>query len=261
VSQTCEPSLGAVTVPAQRAPETATVRVPGPVGRPRDWRATILQVLIVGAGVAAYFLARGFTEANHAHAVRNARHVVSFEKWAHLYHEHALQEWAVAHELLIDVLNWVYIWGHWPVIIVTLLWLVHHHPGPYRLLRNAMLVSGLIGVVIFVLFPVAPPRLAGLGLVDTVTLHSHASRVRQPPAFVNQYAAVPSLHVGWSLLIGIFVYRNASRRSVRALGILSPIAMTAAVVLTANHYLIDAVLGAMVALIGLFVASRFTRTT
>jgi hypothetical protein len=122
-----------------------------------------------------------------------------------------------------------------------------------------MLVSGIIGVCIFVLFPVAPPRLAELGLVDTVTLHSHAYRVLQPPTFVNQYAAVPSLHVGWNLLIGIFIYRCASRPAVRALGILSPVAMTAAVVLTANHYLVDAVLGAVVALTGLAVAARLRR--
>ncbi len=255
MSQVCEPTTGAVVVPAQRTPE----RLPAPPRRTRDWRATAVQVLVVGAGVVAYFSARGLTEANPGHAIRNARHVVSFERWAHLYHEAALQRWALDHDALVDVLNWVYIWGHWPVIIVTLLWLVHSHPGPYRLLRNAMLISGIIGVVIFVIFPVAPPRLADLGLVDTVTLQSHAYRVLQPPTFVNQYAAVPSLHVGWNLLVGIFVYRCASRPAVRALGILSPIAMTAAVVLTANHYLIDAVLGAIVALIGLVVAARFTR--
>ena len=223
------------------------------------WHSTRLEVLYVGAGVVAYFLARGLTQSDPAQALRNARHVVSFERWTHLYQEPTLQQWAVGHDALVDVLNWVYIWGHWPVIVVTLLWLVHSHPASYRLLRNAMFVSAVIGVVIFVLFPVAPPRLAGLGLVDTVTLQSHAYRVLQPPAFVNQYAAVPSLHVGWNLLVGIFVYRCARRPVVRALGILSPIAMTAAVVLTANHYLIDAVLGAIVALIGLVVAARFGR--
>ena len=258
MSQLCEPTTGVVVIPSQRAPERGARPAPA-ARRRRDWRATFLQVALVGSGVAAYFLARGLTEANPAHAVRNAHHVVSFERWAHLYQEPAVQRWAVGQDALIDVLNWVYIWGHWPVIIVTLLWLVHSHPGPYRLLRNAMLVSGVIGVCIFVLFPVAPPRLADLGFVDTVTLHSHAYRVLQPPAFVNQYAAVPSLHVGWNLLIGVFVFRHARLGVVRALGILSPVAMTTAVVLTANHYLIDAVLGALVALVGLAVAARFTR--
>jgi hypothetical protein len=118
----------------------------------------------------------------------------------------------------------------------------------------------MIGVCIFVLYPVAPPRLAGLGLYDTVSAQSHAYRVLQPPAFVNQYAAVPSLHVGWNLLIGIFVVRYARRTVLRVIGALLPMAMTASVVLTANHYVIDAVLGAIVALTGLVVAMRMARS-
>jgi hypothetical protein len=101
--------------------------------------------------------------------------------------------------------------------------------------------------------------LAGIGLVDTVTTQSHAYRVLQPPAFVNQYAAIPSLHVGWDLLVGIFVFRHARRSIARAFGVLTPIAMTTAVVLTANHFVIDAALGALVALVGLGVAATLRR--
>jgi hypothetical protein len=224
------------------------------------WHSLLTEVVFVAAGIVAYFSARGLTEANPAKAIEHSHEVVDFEKWSHLYHEPFLQGLIIGHETLIDVLNWIYIWGHWPVIIVTLVWLVHSHPAPYRILRNAFFVSGMIGVCIFVLYPVAPPRLAGLGLYDTVSAQSHAYRVLQPPAFVNQYAAVPSLHVGWNLLIGIFVVRYARRTVLRVIGALLPMAMTASVVLTANHYVIDAVLGAIVALTGLVVAMRMARS-
>jgi hypothetical protein len=223
------------------------------------WRHLLTEVGFVTAGIVAYFSARGLTEANPARAIAHSHDVVAFERWSHLYHEPFLQGLIIGHETVIDVLNWIYIWGHWPVIIVTLLWLVHSHPEPYRILRNAFFVSGMIGVCIFVLYPVAPPRLAGLGLYDTVSAQSHAYRVLQPPAFVNQYAAIPSLHVGWNLLIGIFVVRFARRTLLRVIGVLLPMAMTASVVLTANHYVIDALLGAIVALTGLVVSMRLAR--
>jgi hypothetical protein len=219
-----------------------------------DLRGLVAQVALVGAAIVAYFGARGLTEADPSRALRHAQAVVDWEQRHHLHDELALQKLVIGHGRVIDVLNWIYIWGHWPVIIAVLVWLLRTHPEPYRLLRNAIFISGAIGIVVFVLYPVAPPRLAGIGLVDTVTEQSHAYRVLQPPAFVNQYAAIPSLHVGWDLLVGIFVFRHARRRVARAFGVVTPIAMTTAVVLTANHFVIDAALGALVALVGLAVA-------
>ena len=238
---------------------TVVPRPPLPVRSGHDVRGFATQVALVAAAIAAYFTARGFTDADPARAMRHANAVVGFEQRHHLHDELALQKLVIGHGRLIDVLNWIYIWGHWPVIVAVLVWLLRAHPQPYRLLRNAIFISGAIGIVVFALYPVAPPRLAGIGLVDTVTAQSHAYRVLQPPAFVNQYAAIPSLHVGWDLLVGIFVFRFARRRVTRALGALTPVAMTTAVILTANHFVIDAALGAIVALVGLAVASRLTR--
>lgn len=219
-------------------------------------RGAAVEVLTVLAGVLAYFGARGLTHSDPALAVDNAHDVVAFEKALGLYVEPDLQRLVLTSDLLLDALNWVYIWGHWPVIALVLLWLLLRHPQRYVVLRNALVISGMIGVVVFVLYPVAPPRLAGLGLFDSVSARSHAYRVLQPPAFVNQYAAIPSLHVGWDLLMGLTLVRYARPVAVRLLGVLLPLAMIAAVVLTANHYWIDAVLGAVVALAGLVLAQR-----
>jgi PAP2 superfamily len=202
------------------------------------------QVAIVLGAVTAYFLVRGATEGSVTQAVRNAGHVVGFERLFGFNVEESLQDAVAGWPYVTTVLNWVYIYGHWPVIAVTLIWLARRHPLVYYRTRNAMLISGAVGLVVFISFPVAPPRLAGLGMVDTVTEQSHAYRVLQPAMFTNQYAAMPSLHVGWDLLIGLAIFVAARHTLVRAIGVAMPVAMATAVVLTANHYIIDAVVGA-----------------
>jgi membrane-associated phospholipid phosphatase len=164
--------------------------------------------------------------------------------------EAALQAPVTDFRTLETLANWVYIWGHWPVIIATLGWLAWRHSEVFLRMRDAMLISGALGMVIFVTYPVAPPRLAGLGLVDTVTQSSNSYRVLQPPAFTNQYAAMPSLHSGWDLLVGIAIVTAASSVMLRTIGVLMPILMALAVVLTANHYLLDVVAGVTLVLIG-----------
>jgi membrane-associated phospholipid phosphatase len=127
-------------------------------------------------------------------------------------------------------------------------------------LRDAMMISGLLGMAIFVSYPVAPPRLVGdLDMVDTVTESSEAYRVLQPPAFVNQYAAMPSLHSGWDLLVGIAIVTAATTAFVKAIGYAMPVLMTISVVVTANHYILDVVAGVTLVLIGHAVALRLER--
>ena len=110
--------------------------------------------------------------------------------------EQPLQDAPLAYGSLSTLFNWIYIWGHWPVILTAAIVLYRLRPERYTLLRNAMFVSGVIGFLFFALLPVAPPRLADPSLIDTVTLHSEAYRALQPPGLTNQYAAFPSLHFG-----------------------------------------------------------------
>lgn len=213
-------------------------------------------VLMVGAAL-LYFAVRGVTEGSEATAVRNAEALLRFEGALWLDVEAAAQELVLSDHSLVTLANWVYIWGHWPVIAGTLFWLYRHERSRYLLLTRAMFVSGAIGLVIFATYPVAPPRLMPDGVwVDTVTELSTSYRVLQPPALVNKYAALPSLHVGWNLLVGIVVFSVARRAVVRTAAVVLPVLMTCAVVLTGNHYVVDAVLGAMVALTGLAAARR-----
>ncbi len=214
------------------------------------------QIVIVAGAVIAYFGVRGLTEGSVATAERNAQFVLDFERSMGVAVEHQMQRALIASDSVVTLANWVYIWMHWPVLIGTLIWLIVVDRDEYIALRNAMIISGLIGLVIFATFPVAPPRLYSPEFVDTVTERSHSYRVLQPPGFVNAYAAVPSLHFGWNLLVGIAWFRVGRSRWWRVAAVLMPAAMAWAVVATANHYVLDVVLGGLIALCGV-VLERF----
>ena len=111
----------------------------------------------------------------------------------------------------------------------------------YVLLRNAMFISGLIGFLFFAGVPMAPPRMADPGVVDTVTEYSDGYRALQPPALTNKYAAFPSLHAGWNLLLGIVLFQATTHRAVRAFAVAMPAVMAFAVVASANHFVLDVV--------------------
>ena len=217
------------------------------------------EVAIIIAGVLAYFLVRGLMDGQEANAIGNADALIRFERGIGVFVEPQVQDWALGMPALGTVANWIYIWGHWPVIVATLVWLLIKHPREYALYRNALLISGCVGLIIFTLYPMAPPRfMPEWGFLDTVSLHSQAYRVLQPPSMVNQYAAMPSLHCGWDLLMGIAIARHAAGR-IRWIGRLLPVLMVAAVVLTANHYFMDAVVGDLLVIASLAVAASLRR--
>ena len=232
--------------------ETALLRVAGRA------QQVACEVTVIAAAIVLYFGVRGLIATRVDVAYRNAESVVAVERWAGVFVEPKLQEAFTAHGWIANTVSYIYIYGHWPVLLTTLLWLLIRHREAYWTFRNAMLISGGIGLVIFAVFPVAPPRfLAEYGFVDTVTEQTEAYRVLQPPAFVNQYAAVPSLHLGWNLLMGIAVAGLAGHWSMRLFGWLMPVLMLAAIVLTANHYLFDGLVGGLIALLSLWAVNRF----
>ncbi len=223
-------------------------------------REFAVQVVVVISAALLYFGVRGFTEGSEDIAVRNAERLLQIENVLGLAKEDSLQALILDTQWLVTFFNWVYIWGHWPVIIGVLAWLFVRHRVQYRLLLRSMLISGAVGLIVFTLYPVSPPRLMPDGeFVDTVTEFSRSYRILQPPALINKYAALPSLHVGWNLLVGISVFRASRSISLRVLAIVSPLLMMVAVVLTGNHYVIDGFVGSAVAALGLLGATRLAR--
>ena len=244
-----------VAPPVTQPQVTRTVRMPALA----SWLGIIREVGIVTLAALVYFAARGLIETRAAQAYEHASWIVSFEQNIGIFQEAWFQSWIVGSNWRIDLANAVYIYGHWPVIAATLVWLLIRHRQMFQVYRSALLISGAIGIVFFVMFPLAPPRfLGGLGFVDTVSLHSEAYRVLQPPSLTNQYAAMPSLHVGWNLLMGIAIVTQTRHLFWKVFGVAMPLLMYLATIVTANHFILDGLAGATIALIGLTIAWKLT---
>jgi hypothetical protein len=244
------PSARLTVSPAPARPEAAGSSVTR-----AEWRRDLARELVIAAvAYVGYFLVRGATQGDAAAALRNARAIEDFERSLGIFIEPTLQAAVVGSTWLVDALNGIYLLGHWPVIVAVGIWLYVTRPETYRMYRTAFIISGAIGLFFFMQYPTAPPRLAEFGFIDTVSERAGIFRLLQPKAFTNQYAAFPSLHFGWSLLVGIALAVEGERRWVRLLSVVPPVAMLAAIVLTANHYLIDAIAGAAISLFGLALA-------
>lgn len=209
------------------------------------------EVALVTGAILAYFTIRNVTAGTPDAAFANGDRILDFEHWLGVDWEDGVQGAIAGRDALVTIANWIYIWGHWPVILSTAVALHIWRRDSYYLLRNTLFISGGIGFLFFAFLPVAPPRLLEMGLVDTVSDQSHAYRALQPPGLTNHYAAFPSLHVGWNLAVGIVLFMSTTHLAVRALAVLSPLAMTFAVVATANHYVVDVAGGTAVVLVGL----------
>lgn len=232
------------------------MKLPHHNGRTHPRLEVLTQFALIFGAALLYFLVRGLTQGSVAQANANAEAILRLEGELGLRFEEQTQDLILDNQVLTTLSNWVYIWGHWPVIAITLFLLHHFRSQHYLLLRNAMFVSGAIGIVIYASFPVAPPRLLDPVYRDTVTELSTSYRWLQPPALVNKFAAMPSLHAGWNLLAGIAIVRAGGRTWLRAFGVISPLAMSFAVVATANHYVLDVGVGVIVALVGFLVAEQ-----
>lgn len=217
------------------------------------------QAALVISAVLCYFGVRGATEGAIGIADRNAGWILDLERQLLIDLEQRIQSPLLDHRLLLDVANWVYIWMHWPLITITLLWLVIRHRPTYFQLRNAIFISGAIGMVIYASFPATPPRLFDSAFIDTVTRHSHSYRVLQPPGLVNKYTAMPSLHMGWNLLAAITWFRAGSTRWRLVPVVMMPLMMAWATVATANHWVLDVLAGCTVALTGLAIETARQR--
>lgn len=243
--------------PGHRVPPTGSE-----IERERKGRSATRSLLvarevgIVAVAGLVYATVRELSQGSSQDAILNADRVLRLEKSLGLAWEGTAQSFILGHDILIDLANWMYIWGHWPVIAVVAIALFAFRRDRYRLLRNAVLISALIGFAFFAVLPTAPPRLANVGLVDTITNWSSSYRVLQPPKLTNQYAAMPSLHFGWNLLLGIILFSATRSLVVRLFAVLMPAAMAFSVVATANHWVLDVVAGAAVVLAGLFIATQ-----
>lgn len=231
----------------------------------RIWRLTersgVHEVVVVFVSFLIYFLIRGSVVDRAGEAMVRGFNLIELEQRLGIYWELEMQSWILDHYWLIKTMNAIYFWGHMPLVIVLAVWLYIWHRRAYRLTRNAFLASGAIGVVIYWLLPVAPPRLIPFaGFIDTMAAFDRVGyNAQEAKAWVNPFAAVPSLHFGWSLLLAAVVAWVGRRPALWVFAVLWPIAMFFAVIVTGNHFILDAVFGAVVSFAGLGVAFALER--
>jgi len=201
-------------------------------------------VLIVACYV-PYFLARAHAVQNARGAFDNASHMIRLEQSLGIFAELSLQSAAISYNLLVHLFNIIYFYGHWPVIFICGAYLFVRNPRVYAITRNAFLISGGVALILYLMFPVAPPRLSFPGFTDTLAMTIPVSYDKS--RLVNPYAALPSLHVGWDLLIALGLFYGTRRWFVRGPVLLLPPSMLVATVVTGNHFFIDGIAGALLA--------------
>lgn len=226
----------------------------------RDILRFLLEIGLVAAIMLTYFGIRGGLPEPVQEARNRSVQIIELEQSLNIYIEQKLQHHVIGNGVLRSAANQIYVWGHFPVIIALALWLYWDDRGKYRLYRNAILLSMVVGLLAYGLFPTAPPRLmpAEWGFIDT---RSHAG---DPPTFLNDYAAVPSYHFGWVFLASVAVFHASGNLWLRALVSLITLAMFFAIVVTGNHFILDMAVGvgivlAMLALSRAWEARRMRR--
>jgi hypothetical protein len=196
----------------------------------------------------AYLMLRNFAIGSPDQAFANARGLVSVERTVGIFHEGAVQH-AITALPVQRFFDLYYLLGFGPLIVAMLVWLGARNRDDYRTLRTALLLSIAVASIAYLLLPTAPPRLVtGLGISDTVGLSAHDTGSFGGIRF-NPYAAMPSMHVGWSLLVALIGIRVSRRRLVKAAFALHPVVMALTVTATGNHYFLDSLVGAVVALL------------
>ncbi|CAN5403571.1 hypothetical protein BH10ACT3_BH10ACT3_05720 [soil metagenome] len=216
-------------------------------------------------GLAALYASYSFTRnlfgsgmVSPAAAYRNARRVMNVERSLGLFHEQAVQRWFLSVDPLIEAFNLFYGTAHFVVPIVVLVALYRWHPEQYRRWRNVILLTTAAALVIFSLFPLMPPRLladcgrygacVSSGFVDTLAHHNSPMSFGSPrvAAVSNQFAAMPSLHFAWALWAALAAQPLVRRREVRVALFAYPAVTLLTIVVTGNHYFMDAAIAGVV---------------
>jgi membrane-associated phospholipid phosphatase len=210
---------------------------------------TRVELALFGAAWAVYDLARWVAAGDLGPATDNAHRVIDLESSMGIAVERSVQRACDAGAVMWLLSN-IYLAAQLAVVPGALIYLYRRSPGIYRRLRDTILATWMLAVPIYALFPVAPPRLAGLGMDDTVSDQAAVALTGNSTMFYNPLAAVPSLHCGFAFAIGIALATAARRWWTRAIALLWGPIVSLAVVATANHYVFDIAAGLTVAAIG-----------
>jgi hypothetical protein len=226
------------------------------LGWPADRHSLVAELAVVVALYALYEATRGLVVGDRAAAIDHARTIAGAERSLHLFGEAHVQAAAGAVPGLIGTLGTLYLTLHLTVTGLYLVWLHRRRPEAYPVVRNALLLASGLALVGFLAFPTAPPRLAALGIADTISHGRVDLNHGLVSALYNPYAAVPSMHIAYAAIVGASLYLYGGGRLARVLAFLYPMLQLLVIVATGNHFFFDAATGAAVAALALPIALR-----
>ncbi|TDC27316.1 phosphatase PAP2 family protein [Streptomyces sp. 8K308] len=222
----------------------------------------LLELLLIRVGYFIYSWVRGQARGDREAAEAHGHQLLDLERALRIDVEYALNQAVADVGWLADAMDFAYATFHFAVPLTILGWLLVNHPAAYRAGRRALAFTTLLGLVGFWLYPLAPPRLMpGLGYIDTANgvQDLNDPRYGHLTGITNPYAAMPSLHVGWSLWCAVMLWRHAPYRWLRVAGFAYPLLTTVVIMGTANHYLLDVVGGVLVVAGGLALSDLASR--
>ena len=216
-------------------------------GNPGGWRRHLLEFALYPAAYLVYLLSRELAGGGERAALDNAAALIALERSLGLWVEPAMQRWVVEYARPLAIaLNWVYILTYWPVIMAAALVCYTVRRRVYYYYRTVLVVNLAMALVVFALLPVSPPFKTPL-LVDTIQVYGPAFYGGPGmAAFYNTNAALPSLHFSWTCVLGTLFARELPG-GWKALGVAYPLLTFCAIVITGNHFVLDAAAGAVLA--------------
>ena len=222
---------------------------------PNGWIDAIRQLALFAGAYYVYRIVRGLVDGQTGLAFENARTLVEIERSLGLFFEPGLQAWAKGEEWLLLFANWMYVNSHFVITTTFLIWLYIARNHAFYFVRNMFMVAMGLALVGYLAYPTAPPRfLPEWGFSDTVASFVGETAENSANVLYNPFAAVPSMHVAFALMISIPAFFLVRNRVLKALWAAYPAVVTLVVMVTANHFWLDAVLGALVAAVSAYAA-------
>ncbi|MFN2616178.1 MAG: phosphatase PAP2 family protein [Thermoleophilaceae bacterium] len=223
---------------------------------PHGWLDALRQLLLFGGAYYVYRIVRGVVDGQAGIAFEHARQLVNAERGLGLFFEPGLQSWVKDHDWLITPANWMYVNSHFVVTTTFLIWLYLARNHAYYYVRNMFVIAMGLALVGYLVYPAAPPRfLPEWGFSDTVASLVGQSAENGADVLYNPFAAVPSMHVAFALMIAVPAILLVKRRVLKLLWGVYPAIVTFVVVVTGNHFWLDAALGTGVAIVSAVAAT------
>ncbi len=230
---------------------------------PRGFPDVVLQVALFELGYMLYRAVRGWIDGPQGAAVafENGRNIIDLERSLGLFIEPKVQDLFGATGLVGDASSWLYLNAQVTITLGALVYIYMRHNGSFYFVRNMFMVSWTIALIGYIVYPTAPPRFfPEWGFIDSVSDFTGVDPTSATAnALFNPYAAVPSMHVAFALMIGVSLSLLVRRRAVRWFWTVYPALVTFVIVMTGNHFLTDAVLGAATAATACLVSLQMAR--